>query len=513
MAPGLSASSRRATQRVAQAAGGLAILVGGGHAAAWVAGVMPRFTATSAIVMKANAGVGLLASGCGLVLLGAPNPSVTRRRLAQACATFVLLLGLATLSEHLFGWNLGIDQLVASEPPGAAATTSPNRMGPPASLSLTLLGVALLVLTRPRGRASRRALHEPLALTVAFLGLLSIIGYLYGASALYHIARLTGIAWPTALSLLVLAVGVLCVEPDHGLAARVIADDAGGAITRALIAPMVLLPLVLGWIRLTGERFGWFDAAMGTGLMMLVFIVTFSSLLLFASRRVSLSSAALQESESEARRQKDLLRVTLASIGDGVIVTDTEGLVTFLNGEAQRLTGWTEGEARGRPLSEVCPVVDEQTRTVLPSPVEKVLRLGRATALANHALLATRDGRETPIDNSGSPVWEPGGDTRGVVLVFRDISARRRHEQELQRERSLLISVMSATDVMLVYLDAEFNFVWVNAAYAETCRMRPEEMVGRNHFALYPQPENEAIFRRVRDTGEPVFFRDKPLQK
>jgi PAS domain S-box-containing protein len=88
----------------------------------------------------------------------------------------------------------------------------------------------------------------------------------------------------------------------------------------------------------------------------------------------------------------------------------------------------------------------------------------------------------------------------------------RRAEEALARERVLLDAVMNATDVMLVYLDAEFNFVWVNAAYAETCKMRPEEMIGKNHFALYPHEENETIFRRVRDTGGPVFYKDKPFE-
>jgi len=78
--------------------------------------------------------------------------------------------------------------------------------------------------------------------------------------------------------------------------------------------------------------------------------------------------------------------------------------------------------------------------------------------------------------------------------------------------RALLEAVTGATDVMLVYLDLEFNFIWVNEPYARTCRMRPEEMIGRNHFELYPDAENEAIFRRVRDTGEAVFYKDRPFE-
>jgi PAS domain S-box-containing protein len=302
-------------KRAALAAGGLVVLIGGGHVVAWIAGLMPQGP-TTAIIMTTNAGLGLLASGVALILTAAGTRGPRSRRLARVCAAVALLLGLATLSEHLLGWNLRIDQLFAAEFPGAVGVTSPNRMGPPASLSLALLGTALLLLTRRQAADRRRgpALHEPLALVTALLGLLSIIGYLYGVSALYQVARLTGIAWPTALSILLLAVGVLCAEPDHGWMAHVTAPDPGGAIIRGLLGPILLLPLVFGWLRLAGERLGWFDGAMGTSLMMLLFMVTFSSLLVFAGRRVSVASAARGASEREARSQRDLLEESEARL-------------------------------------------------------------------------------------------------------------------------------------------------------------------------------------------------------
>ena len=88
---------------------------------------------------------------------------------------------------------------------------------------------------------------------------------------------------------------------------------------------------------------------------------------------------------------------------------------------------------------------------------------------------------------------------------------RQRSEEAVRKERNLLDIILNATDVMLVYLDPDFNFLSVNRAYADTCKMQPEEMIGRNHFEFYPNEENEAIFRKVRDTGEPVFFKDKPF--
>lgn len=91
-------------------------------------------------------------------------------------------------------------------------------------------------------------------------------------------------------------------------------------------------------------------------------------------------------------------------------------------------------------------------------------------------------------------------------------SDTRRLGSTLRQTQSLLQDIIDTTDVMLVYLDPDFNFVWVNQAYARTCRMRPEDMVGKSHFALYPDAGNEAIFRRVRDSGEAVFFKDKPFE-
>ena len=102
---------------------------------------------------------------------------------------------------------------------------------------------------------------------------------------------------------------------------------------------------------------------------------------------LSYSNIKLARSMTETQRQKDLLAVTLASIGDAVIVTDSQGRVTFLNGEAERLTGWTNGEAEGRPLTTVFHIINEQTRQPVEDPVRKVFRLGTAVGLANHTIL------------------------------------------------------------------------------------------------------------------------------
>ena len=129
------------------------------------------------------------------------------------------------------------------------------------------------------------------------------------------------------------------------------------------------------------------------------------------------------------------LLVTLQSCGDGLIVTDDEGKITMLNPVAQALTGWREQDARGLPLEQVFRIINEFTRAEVESPVGRVLREGKIVGLANHTVLIARDGSERPIDDSGAPIKDGDNRVAGVVLVFRDVSARR--HAEVARERLL----------------------------------------------------------------------------
>ncbi|HYE14235.1 MAG TPA: PAS domain S-box protein [Pyrinomonadaceae bacterium] len=140
-----------------------------------------------------------------------------------------------------------------------------------------------------------------------------------------------------------------------------------------------------------------------------------------------------RDAEAGERASRESLATTLRSIGDAVIATDAAGRVTFMNDVAARLTGWPFEGAEGRPVTEVFRIVNESTREPVESPVEKVLREGAVVGLANHTVLIARDGRETPIDDSGAPILDASGATAGVVLVFRDITERRRAEEETAR--------------------------------------------------------------------------------
>ena len=136
----------------------------------------------------------------------------------------------------------------------------------------------------------------------------------------------------------------------------------------------------------------------------------------------------MQLAQRRTQEGQELLRVTFTSMGDAVITTDSEGRVTSLNQVAGALTGWTQDEAAGRPLEEVFRIVNEHTRQPVENPVKKVLAEGQIVGLANHTMLIARDGKERPIDDSAAPIRDAEGKLRGVVLIFRDITERRKAE-------------------------------------------------------------------------------------
>ncbi|HMK34750.1 MAG TPA: PAS domain S-box protein [Desulfomonilaceae bacterium] len=189
----------------------------------------------------------------------------------------------------------------------------------------------------------------------------------------------------------------------------------------------------------------------------------------------------LYRSEREKRQAQERFRITLYSIGEAVITTDTGGLVQQMNPVAERLTGWLEDEARGKSVDEVFHIVNESSRALRENPVQRVLSKGIVVGLANDTLLIARDGTERPIADSGAPIRDENGDISGVVLVFRDQSEERAAQKALRdsevRYRTLFERARDGIMIIDLEADKAGHIVAANPVAAATHGYELEEML------------------------------------
>ena len=231
-----------------------------------------------------------------------------------------------------------------------------------------------------------------------------------------------------------------------------------------------------------------FSLAIGVeGLLQIGVFVGVAFLIIYLTERS-------RHAEVSAYENEERLSATLRSIGDGVIATDRAGRVVFMNPVAERLTGWSAREAAGRPLAEVFRIVSEETGAEAESPVVKVLREGAVVGLANHTLLVARDGKRTPIDDSGAPIRDALGRINGVVLVFHDISERREAEEASWR----LAAIVESSDDAIIAKTLDGIITSWNAGAERMYGYTASEAVGR-HITLIVPPERHSEVQEFLD--------------
>jgi PAS domain S-box-containing protein len=207
-----------------------------------------------------------------------------------------------------------------------------------------------------------------------------------------------------------------------------------------------------------------YRVAVGTGLLSALAALSAFGALLFLMRR---HDAERRAATADIAAQAELLRTTLASIGDAVITTDVEGRITGMNPVAQAITRWPLADATGRPLEQVFRIVNEDTRAPALNPATRALAEGAVVGLANHTLLVDRDGVDHPIDDSAAPIRDRDGAVTGCVLVFRDISERKAAEAALRAAQARVghALMQMGTPALLYAEDGEM--LMVNQAFIE----------------------------------------------
>jgi PAS domain S-box-containing protein len=203
-------------------------------------------------------------------------------------------------------------------------------------------------------------------------------------------------------------------------------------------------------------------------------------------RKALLAQEAALRKSQEIR---DSLRTTLASIGDAVISTDASGRVVFVNPVAQSMLGLAEADIVDKHLDEVFQIVNEFSRARVASPVTEVLRNGKIVGMANHTILLAKDGREIPIDDSGAPIRDESGAIQGTVLVFRDVTARRRADETSR----LLASIVQSSDDAIFSKDLNGVVTSWNSGAEQIFGFPAQDMIGQPISVIFPPDRSDEL--------------------
>ena len=425
---------------------GVLVIVGWTFDVATLKSVAPAFP-----VMKPNTAISLILVGIGLRLRAA-NGS---RRWIAVSGMIVGLLAVLSIVEHVTGANLGIDELVFRDSSGSFP---PGRMAFATAVCLTLLSIGLVT-----PRASRwTRLGDGAALLALVASMFAVLGYLFGVERFYTVGPFGATAFHSALALLLAAVAAIFANPTNPVVELLVSDTAGGVLVRRLLPASIVLPAVLGWVRLQGEQTGLYNTVMGLALYAASNIVCFAVLTLASGAKLERSAAALAESQARLDR--------IARSGVVGIITAENGTIVEANDMFLELLGYTredlaQGRIRGIDLTPPeWREADERAREQLKThaavpPFEKEL--------------FRKDGRRVPIMISVTKLDPPR-----VICLVSDLTDKKAEE----RSRLLLESAPDSTVIMR----ADGRIQLVNAQTERLFGYARDELIGQPVEVLIP---------------------------
>ncbi|MDE2060332.1 MAG: GAF domain-containing protein [candidate division NC10 bacterium] len=403
---------------IPQAASAGAVVVGGLVLVGWwldVATLKSPMLGFHAI--KANTALAFVLIGLSLWWSQAEFTSRWKRGVSQVCAAIVALVGLLTLSEYLFGWDVGIDQLMAKD---LQEITEPyhvsGRMAFVSGLNFLLLGSALLLLEVETRRSYQYA--PVLAVVAAASAVLSLVAYLYGGAAVHQVYPRETVAPHTALLFLVLAVGILFARSQHGIVSFVMSDTAAASAARRLMLIVIVLSVFLGWMRLMGERLNLFGTEFGLALIVVFGILGLTGSIYWQAKslmRAELYQRGINEMSAVLGRSLQLeeiypafaeaVKAVLPYHRISVVVPDGESLVAVLSVAESPLQAYQRKVWRRRSDTAVEWVIAHKTPRLIRD-------LTREQGFADEAFVAQEGVRATLI----LPLVA-GGETVGVFVI------------------------------------------------------------------------------------------------
>jgi PAS domain S-box-containing protein len=445
---------------------GVSVLIGW----AFDIGVLKRI-APDMPTMKPNTAVCFVLTGLSLWLLRREGVSGARLRWGQVCATVVIVVGALTLIEFLFKLNLRVDNLLFATATSAAGPF-PGRMAFATALSLVLLGNALLFINE---KSKGKTLTDVLAGSAAALTLLTFLAFLYKVEALQRLLPFSGSALHTIIGLFVLCAGLLFARAKDGFVAVFLSDTSGGMVARRLLPVAILIPPVLGWFRLMGERRGLYEPAFGIAIVA-------TSLVILLVTVIGRTARVLDSVEVVRRRANDRTSMVVEAAPSAIIMVNEQGRIALVNSQTEKLFGYARAELLDQPIEKLVP---DRYASLHPNHRDMFLRdpTTRAMGAGRDLYGRRKNGSEVPIEIGLNPIRTDEGNF--VLADIIDITRRketedtlRMSEERAQRGKRIWEKTFDAIGEGILVHDHEMRIVRCNAQAAEMLNRSPAEVVG-----------------------------------
>ncbi|MEG4021575.1 PAS domain S-box protein [Microcoleus sp. S13C4] len=505
------------------------------------------------VTMKANTAICFILGGCSLFIQQRRRVELRARKhqknpncLIYSCSFLIILISLLTLVQYTFNLDLGIDQLLFEESYTLTSAGIPGRMAPNTAGAFLLLGTALLLLSERRPKYLRIQILSCCAFLIAFTGL---IGYLYDKALFYQIGNNTGMALHTSAAFMLLSVGILFASPERGLIAVMTSDRAGGIMARRLLPRAIIIPPLVGYFILSGERLQAYTPEVGISLLSVLNVIIFTVLiwqnaktLCTADRKryraelglrkakldletqvekrtiqLQLANEQLQEQIFDTKTTKqalqknyNLLLAVINSTPAALFVKDIQGRYLMLNAAGASIIGKSVDDIIGRDDSELFPpeIAGNIWKTDRP-----IMTAGQTQAIEED--LPVKGNLRTFLSTK-SAYRDGVGNISGIVTISRDIT----ESKQAEIANRSLAAILEATPDFVGICDLEGRAVYINKAGRKMVGIDENEDISNRQFPEFTAASarstlNQAIATAVSGgvwSGETAFVSASGLE-
>jgi PAS domain S-box-containing protein len=381
------------------------------------------------VTMKANTAVCLMLVSLSVLLIQDRSATRAKSSVARICAAIVTIVGLITLSEHIFDWNPGIDQLLFIETREQAGLSFPGRMGVAASLDFLLLGIALSTIDA-RSKQWFRVSNTAVLLVIATT-LLVFLYYIYGVERIEPVALYFTIALHTVVAFMSLSTAIILARPERGIASTLLGNSPGAVVARRMW-PALLIVVLLGWIRNIGRDSGYFSPSFATAVFVLLILLLLVGLIWWTAVSLNRTDRERRRVDLALRHSESRLTALLEQLPVGIGLTDREGRFLIRNSLLNNFVG--------DRLSSLDPVLstrwrawDDDGRLLEPSewPSARALR-GESVTPGAEMLYTSEDGKHIWTRVLCVPFRDQSDELDGVIVVVQNIDEQRRAENRLE---------------------------------------------------------------------------------